>query len=343
MLVQIFASSACTGRGLHDLGAEDLEQLGRPRARALADAADDAGQRGDLLEEVVLGDPLGHVRDEQVLADAEAAPLLDVAGHPVGRARARRSSAGSASGPRAAPAAGRRPRRGSARCRSRCGRSAGVPSVSTMWSALGGVLHRARSSSQPVALRARARAAPGCRSPRTASARPRSGRARACSRSTPITSSPRSANDSASGRPTRPRPTTATLAAMRRQSTSGAYARQVLARERQHEARVVVEVARQQPARLLRDPVDPLEPALLHPRAAPCETRPAWKSKAAPTPHITGTSSRSRMRAIHFSCLGTPMPDPEHVRARLVDLLDERVLLLVGRAAGTAASSRRRS
>ena len=39
-----------------------------------------------------------------------------------------------------------------------------------------------------------------------------------------------------------------------------------------------------------------------------CEMRPAWKSNAAPTPHITGTSRRSRMWAIHFSCLGTPMP-----------------------------------
>ena len=86
MLVQIFASSACTGVGLDDLGAEGLEQLGRPGARVLAHAADDAGQRRDLLEEVVLGDPLRHVRDEQVLAHPEAAALLDVAGHPLGGA-----------------------------------------------------------------------------------------------------------------------------------------------------------------------------------------------------------------------------------------------------------------
>ncbi len=38
------------------------------------------------------------------------------------------------------------------------------------------------------------------------------------------------------------------------------------------------------------------------------DTRPAWKSKAAPTAAITGASTRSRIRAIHFSCLGTPMP-----------------------------------
>ena len=55
-------------------------------ARALADAADDARQRPDLLQEAVGGDPLGHVGDEHVLADAEAAVLLQVAGHELGRA-----------------------------------------------------------------------------------------------------------------------------------------------------------------------------------------------------------------------------------------------------------------
>src|SRR5688500_8819130 len=38
-----------------------------------------------------------------------------------------------------------------------------------------------------------------------------------------------------------------------------------LAREREHEAGVVVQVARQQPARLLCDAVGPLETAVLHP------------------------------------------------------------------------------
>src|SRR5918911_686695 len=80
-----------------------------------------------------------------------------------------------------------------------------------------------------------------------------------------ITSRPRSANESASGRPTRPRPTTATF--MRRRLPGGATSlAQVLARERGHEARVRGQVAAQQPARLLADPVDPLEPVLLHPR-----------------------------------------------------------------------------
>src|SRR5687767_3493901 len=70
------------------------------------------------------------------------------------------------------------------------------------------------------------------------------------------------ANDSARGRPTRPRPMTATLASIGGSLRAPA---QVLASKRQHEARVEVEVAREQPSRLLGDPVDPLEPALLHP------------------------------------------------------------------------------
>src|SRR3954469_1282455 len=37
-----------------------------------------------------------------------------------------------------------------------------------------------------------------------------------------------------------------------------------LAREGEQERRVVIEVARQQPTRLLRDPVSPLEAAVLH-------------------------------------------------------------------------------
>src|SRR6187200_2799232 len=84
------------------------------------------------------------------------------------------------------------------------------------------------------------------------------------SRSTPITSRPRSAKDSASGRPTRPRPTTATFIAKRLASNSAPLG-QVLARERRHEARIRAQVAAQQPARLLERAVDPLESALLHP------------------------------------------------------------------------------
>ena len=60
-------------RRLHDPRAEDLEQARRRTSPdALADAADDAGQRRDLLEEVPGGDALRAMGDEQLLADLEA-------------------------------------------------------------------------------------------------------------------------------------------------------------------------------------------------------------------------------------------------------------------------------
>ena len=52
MLVQIFASSACTGVVCTIGAPKTLEQLGGELAGALADAADDARQRVDLLEEL---------------------------------------------------------------------------------------------------------------------------------------------------------------------------------------------------------------------------------------------------------------------------------------------------
>ena len=73
-------------RGLDDLGAEHRERPCRALAGPGTDTADDARERRDLLEEVVDGDPLGHVRNEQVLAHREAAPLLEVAGDPLGGA-----------------------------------------------------------------------------------------------------------------------------------------------------------------------------------------------------------------------------------------------------------------
>ena len=85
MLVQIFASSAWTGV-VWTIGAPNtLEQLGGALGRGLADAADDARQRRDLLEEPARGDPLGRVGDEHVLADSQPAPLLHVAGDELGR------------------------------------------------------------------------------------------------------------------------------------------------------------------------------------------------------------------------------------------------------------------
>src|ERR1035437_4669010 len=89
--------------------------------------------------------------------------------------------------------------------------------------------------------------------------------------STPITVRPRSANDSASGSPTRPRPTTATSAVLcegfmedRRLAAADNVA-DVLAQEADHEKRVVAGVAPPQPAGLAREAVGPLEAVALHP------------------------------------------------------------------------------
>src|SRR6478609_4667972 len=86
---------------------------------------------------------------------------------------------------------------------------------------------------------------------------------RVASLSTPITSTPRSANESASGNPILPSPTIAALCVMAWRLPAPLAPK--LAREREEEAGVVVEVARQQAARLLGDPVGPLEAAVLHP------------------------------------------------------------------------------
>ena len=135
MLVQIFASSACTGVVCTIGAPSGSNSSRRALARGLADAADDARQRADLGHEAVGGDALRHVGDEDVLADAEAALLLQVAGDELGRARARRSSAARAgwpsrrSGSRSSSTA-RMSRMSISMCE-----SAGVPSVSTIASA----------------------------------------------------------------------------------------------------------------------------------------------------------------------------------------------------------------
>ena len=87
MFVQIFASSAWTGVVCTISVPKTWNSSAARLAGALADAADDGRQRVDLLEEVVDRDALGHVRDEDVSPDVEAAALLDVAGEPVGGAR----------------------------------------------------------------------------------------------------------------------------------------------------------------------------------------------------------------------------------------------------------------
>src|SRR5215213_10596014 len=199
----------------------------------------------------------------------------------------------------------------------------GVWSVSTMWSALAASCTARVSSRRPASM---TRSSSSCVPvSENGSWRAESWSSTGCRRSTPIVVRPRSANDSARGRPTRPRPMTATLASMRRSLRAPAH---VLAGKRQHEARVEVEVAGQQPARLLGDPVDPFKAALLHP---PGRLRDAARVE------VEGRADRAHDRHVQplaearhpLLLLRDADPDPEHVRPRVVDLVDERVLLLV--------------
>ena len=114
--------------GLHrggpdDRRAEHAEQLGRALGGGLADAADDARQRGDLLQEAPGGDPLRGVGDEHVLADPQVAALLDVAGDELGRARGDRRAQDQRVAGAQERAAGRRPPRGPGAGRSRRART----------------------------------------------------------------------------------------------------------------------------------------------------------------------------------------------------------------------------
>src|SRR5688572_9216492 len=200
----------------------------------------------------------------------------------------------------------------------------GVWSVRTMWSALAASCTARVSSSRSLAT---TRSSSSCVPVSENGICPAATwSSTVCWRSTPTVRRPRSANDSASGRPTRPRPMTATLASIRRSLRAPA---EVLAGKRQHEARVEVEVAREQAARLLGDPVDPLEPALLHPRG---RLRYAAGVEVERRPHGAHHGDVEPLaHARHpLLLLGHADAHPEHVRARTVDLVDERVLLLAG-------------
>src|SRR5215211_896301 len=198
----------------------------------------------------------------------------------------------------------------------------GVWSVSTMWSARAASWTARVSSSDPAAM---TRSSSSCVPvSEKGICRAESWSSTVCWRSTPIVVRPRSANDSARGRPTRPRPMTATVASIRGSLRAPA---QVLASKRQHEARVEVEVAGEQPARLLGDPVDPLEPALLHPRG---------RLRDPPRVEVEGGAHRAHDGDVEplahprhpLLLLRHADADPEDVGTRVVDLVDERVLLL---------------
>src|SRR5215208_6996784 len=147
------------------------------------------------------------------------------------------------------------------------------------------------------------------------------------SRSTPITSRPRSANDSASGRPTRPRPTTATFIG-RRLARSAAPLGNVLAGERGHESGVRRQVAAHQSPGLLPRAIDPLESALLHPRR---------RHRDAPGVEVEGGPDADHDRDVEavahprhpLLLLGDADPDPEDIGTGLVDLAGNRRLLVL--------------
>ena len=94
MLAQILASSAWTGVVWTIGGLEHGEQLSHDLARAGADAADDAGQGVDLLEEAPGGYALGRVGHEDLLANLKTAVLGQVARHEFGCAGGHRRAQG---------------------------------------------------------------------------------------------------------------------------------------------------------------------------------------------------------------------------------------------------------
>src|SRR4051794_9416333 len=206
--------------------------------------------------------------------------------------------------------------------------NAGVPSVSTMWSAAAAAGSRSDSSSRSDAItRSSSSWVPvswnGMRQSEIAAST--SG-----SLSIPITFMPRSANDSASGRPTRPSPTMATVVVtgetLGRRQAAHPVAHQ-LAREGRQEGGVVIQVPGQQPARLLGDPVRPLEAAVLHPGGG-LRDAPRVEVEGGPDGRhhwYLDALAHARHPLLLARHAGA---DPEHVGPVVVDARDELVLLV---------------
>src|SRR3954469_11542023 len=208
---------------------------------------------------------------------------------------------------------------------------AGVPSVSTMWSASAASCTCGVSDSPP---RSRTRSSSSWVPRSWKGMRPApTDSSTEGTRSTPMTLSPRSANDSARGSPTRPSPTTATVAVIRASLRSARRAlAQQLAGEAGQELRVEVEVARQQPARLLGDAVGPLEAALLHPARRLGDAAGVEVERGAYAAHHRHLEPLAHPRH-PLLLLGHADADPQHVGPVAVDLLDDRVLLLLAQRA----------
>src|SRR2546421_2038553 len=227
----------------------------------------------------------------------------------------------------------------------------GVPSVRTTWLAAAASWIRPVSRSRPAASTRPRRSSvpvswkgirPSCTSSSTRG-----------SRSTPITSRPRSAKESASGSPILPSPTIATVSdigpeatgrrsarpdgalptgARRREDRTAAALGHELLRRCPHEARVVVQVARQQAPWLLGDAVGPLQAPPLH---------PGRRLRDPPGVEVERRADRAHDRDLEpvahprhpLLLLGHADSDPQHVGTRGVDLLRQLVLLRPGERA----------
>jgi hypothetical protein len=84
MLVQIFASSACTGVVV-TIGAPSDSNSRAARSDYASPTPPTTHGSVPIGHEAVGGDPLRHVGHEDLLAHTEAAQLLQVAGHELGR------------------------------------------------------------------------------------------------------------------------------------------------------------------------------------------------------------------------------------------------------------------
>src|SRR4051812_18557105 len=202
---------------------------------------------------------------------------------------------------------------------------AGVPSVRTMWSASAAAATSGDRRRRPVGSTWSSRSwVPVSRKgiwPAAIESRMRA------SFSTPITSNPQSANVSARGSPTRPRPMTATRCCMRGR-LRGSWVKPLggeLPRELHQEGRVVVEVARQQSTRLLGNPISPLETAILHPRR---RLRDAARMEVEGGPHGGHHRHVEPLAHVRHPLLLLRHADanPEDVRAVAMDACDQLVL-----------------
>ena len=327
MLVQIFASSACTGV-VCTIGAPSASNSRAARSpERLADAADDARQRPDLLQEAVGGDPLRHVRDEHVLADREAALLLQVAGDELGRAGRDRRAQHEQLARAQHAAAGRRAPSGCRPCRSRCakrrraerehdrvgsrgvGRARATRRAST----------RASSSSVPGSLN-------GIRRERTASSRSASlsiaehAQAGVGERERERQADPAEADDR-------------DVVASREEASGARGARAPTgARSRPRSAGCSAGSAATAGAAPGRAGTPTRGPSrCIQPGA--CGTSPAWKSNAAPTPTSTGASQPVAHPRHPLLLLGHADPDPHDVGAGALDVGRDGLLLGVGELA----------